>query len=271
MQLDQPSTYCLSKRRHDIFKIDNTQQINDLIETTGPRKNPQYDYKYFTSGFIYLQDRIEQAIIKNQTGRQQLPRMYMQQFPFPCYVDDKFFDGIASLFPLFMILAFVFNCAITVKSIVYEKEKRLKETMRTMGLSNGVHWIAWFIDSFSTVFLASILLSAILVVSLWTVQLKRMPHHFFLWQFGKILEHSDFFLVLVFVLSFSIVTISLSFLITVFFNQANLAATCGGFIFLITYLPVNLFEIQGRSNRLDINILMVRCQHGDGFFRLSKE
>jgi hypothetical protein len=73
--------------------------------------------------------------------------------------------AIAQLFPLFMILSFVYTCAMIVKSIVFEKERRLKETMRTMGLGNAVHWVAWMIDSLSFMFIACILLSIILVVS----------------------------------------------------------------------------------------------------------
>jgi ABC-type multidrug transport system permease subunit len=121
--------------------------------------------KYFTSGFIILQDLIDQAIIKAQTGRNESPKMYMQQFPSSCYVFDAFFEGISNLFPTFMILSFVFSCSMTIKSIVREKELRLKETMRTMGLGNAVHWVAWFIDSFSSMAVACIFLSLILVVS----------------------------------------------------------------------------------------------------------
>ena len=149
----------------DSYKIDSTRRIRDLFETPMPRTDPRIDMKYFMSGFIFLQDIIEQAIIKTHTHRQHLPGMYMQQFPSACYVFDTFFVAIARLFPLFMILSFVYTCAMIVKSIVYEKEKRLKETMRTMGLGNAVHWVAWFIDSMSFMVVTCFLLSIVLVVN----------------------------------------------------------------------------------------------------------
>ena len=40
----------------------------------------------------------------------------------------------------------------------------LKETMRVMGLGNSVHWLSWFIDSFSVMFISCVLLTIILVV-----------------------------------------------------------------------------------------------------------
>ena len=36
--------------------------------------------------------------------------------------------------------------------------------MRVMGLGNAVHWISWFIDSFSVMFVSCVLLTIILVV-----------------------------------------------------------------------------------------------------------
>jgi hypothetical protein len=38
-------------------------------------------------------------------------------------------------------------------------------------------------------------------------------------------------------LGFTVSTISQCFLVSVFFNKANLAAVCGGFIYFVLYLP----------------------------------
>ena len=66
--------------RMDSGKIDSTKRLKDFFETPIPRNSPS-DMKYFTSGFIFLQDKIEQAIIRLQTNRTSLPGMVMQQFP----------------------------------------------------------------------------------------------------------------------------------------------------------------------------------------------
>lgn len=46
------------------------------------------DLRYVWGGFAYLQDIIEHAIIKTQTGKQWPLGVYLQQMPYPCYVDD---------------------------------------------------------------------------------------------------------------------------------------------------------------------------------------
>ena len=86
-------------------------------------------------------------------------------------IDDKFIMVISRTFPLFMTLSWIYPSAMIIKSIVYEKEKRLKETMRVMGLSNGVHWVSWFLDSFIVMFFSSGMLSLLLKVSTTTLVL----------------------------------------------------------------------------------------------------
>jgi ATP-binding cassette subfamily A (ABC1) protein 1 len=66
----------------DKYEIDGTTRLEDYIEIPLPRNDPREGMmRYFTSGFIFLQDRIEQAIIKIQTNQDQLPEMYMNQIP----------------------------------------------------------------------------------------------------------------------------------------------------------------------------------------------
>jgi len=72
---------------------------------------------------------------------------------------------IAGSFPLFMTIAWIFTASMIVKGIVYEKEQRLKEVMKVMGLSNASHWLAWFITCFIMMFLSVLLLLCVLKVS----------------------------------------------------------------------------------------------------------
>ena len=134
-----------------------------------------------------------------------IPGISVQQMPYPCYIEDRsvkipiiavfvvivivmiiivviaigivivililiifivrFIIAIARTFPLFMTLAWVYSASMIIKSIFHEKEMRLKETMRVMGLGNGVHWVSWFLDSFAMMFTSCVLLTIILVVS----------------------------------------------------------------------------------------------------------
>jgi ATP-binding cassette subfamily A (ABC1) protein 1 len=60
---------------------------------------------------------------------------------------------------------------------------------------------------------------------------------YLLLQYGRVLENSDPTLVFAFLLVYSFTTVIKSFLISVFFSKANLAAAAGGIIFFVLYLP----------------------------------
>uniref|UniRef100_A0A8C7QFI5 P-type phospholipid transporter n=1 Tax=Oncorhynchus mykiss TaxID=8022 RepID=A0A8C7QFI5_ONCMY len=206
------------KIRMDIDNVERTNKIKDGYWDPGPRADPFEDLRYIWGGFSYLQDVIEQGIIRAVTGSQEKTGVYIQQMPYPCYVDDMFLRVMSRSMPLFMTLAWMYSVALIIKGVVYEKEARLKETMRIMGLDNGILWLSWFISS-----LIPLLISASLLV----VILKM----------GNLLPYSDPCVVFLFLASFAVVTIMQCFLISTIFSRANLAAACGGIIYFTLYLP----------------------------------
>ncbi|KAG7218150.1 hypothetical protein INR49_009051 [Caranx melampygus] len=206
------------KIRMDIDNVERTNKIKDAYWDPGPRADPFEDMRYIWGGFSYLQDVIEQGIIRAVTGTKERTGVYIQQMPYPCYVDDIFLRVMSRSMPLFMTLAWMYSVAIILKSVVYEKEARLKETMRIMGLDNGILWFSWFVSS-----LIPLLISAALLVLL----LKK----------GNLLPYSDPGVVFLFMGSFAVVTIMQCFLISTAFARANLAAACGGIIYFTLYLP----------------------------------
>ncbi|XP_066576539.1 phospholipid-transporting ATPase ABCA1 [Amia ocellicauda] len=206
------------KIRMDIDNVERTNKIKDGYWDPGPRADPFEDMRYIWGGFAYLQDVIEQGIIRAVTGTKEKIGVYIQQMPYPCYVDDIFLRVMSRSLPLFMTLAWIYSVAIIIKGIVYEKEARLKETMRIMGLDNGILWFSWFISS-----LIPLLISASFLVLI----LKK----------GNLLPYSDPGVVFLFLASFAVVTIMQCFLISTFFSRANLAAACGGIIYFTLYLP----------------------------------
>lgn len=75
-------------------------------------------------------------------------------------------------FPIFMVLAWVYSVSMIVKSIVLEKELRLKEILKATGVTNGVIWSTWFIDCFLMMGTSTALLTVIIMVrTFWQVVL----------------------------------------------------------------------------------------------------
>ncbi|KAI2659243.1 Phospholipid-transporting ATPase ABCA1 [Labeo rohita] len=179
------------KIRMDIDDVTRTNKIKDKFWDPGPAAEPFSDLRYVWGGFIYVQDLVERAVTRLLAGKEPNTGIYVQQMPYPCFVDD---------------------------GVVYEKEARLKETMRIMGLSSGMLWLSWFISSYLPfLFSAGLLIAAL--------------------KWGDILPYSDPAVVFFFLAAFATATIMLCFLISTFFSRANLAAACGGLIYFTLYLP----------------------------------
>ncbi|KAK7490495.1 hypothetical protein BaRGS_00018281 [Batillaria attramentaria] len=217
-QTDELPTFIKYRIRMNSDNVDSTKKIRDKYWRPGPRDAPFRDTKYTTYGFAYIQDMVDHAIIRLQANISQEVGVVLQQFPYPCWTYDRFTFAISRSLPMFMVIAWIYSVAMIVKGIVYEKEQRLKEVMKIMGLGNGVHWVAWFINAFVLMLISVILFCIVL-------------------KGGRVLEYTDPSVIFVFMLSFTISTIAQCFLISVFFSKANLAAVCGGFIYFVLYLP----------------------------------
>uniref|UniRef100_A0A674IDT4 ATP binding cassette subfamily A member 4 n=1 Tax=Terrapene triunguis TaxID=2587831 RepID=A0A674IDT4_9SAUR len=150
------------KIRMDIDAVEKTNKIKDRYWDPGPRADPVDDLRYIWGGFAYLQDMIEHGIIKTQTNAEVPSGIYLQQMPYPCFVDDIFMITLNRSFPIFMVLAWIYSVSMIVKSIVLEKEMRLKEAMKNRGVTNGVIWYTWFLDSFIMMSVSVSLLTALI-------------------------------------------------------------------------------------------------------------
>uniref|UniRef100_A0A8D0CLG6 P-type phospholipid transporter n=1 Tax=Scleropages formosus TaxID=113540 RepID=A0A8D0CLG6_SCLFO len=212
--LPDPSSPTLPS--HVSYKI--RMDIDDVAPWGKKPADPFNDLRYIWGGFVYVQDLVERSVSHVLSGKKQDIGIYLQQMPYPCYVDDVFLRVLNRSLPLFMTLAWIYSVAMIIKGVVYEKEARLKETMRIMGLGTGTLWTSWFISSF-----VPFLISAALLISLL--------------KWGDILPYSNPAVVFFFLAAFATATIMLCFLISTFFSRANLAAACGGLIYFSFYLP----------------------------------
>ncbi|XP_008586239.1 PREDICTED: LOW QUALITY PROTEIN: ATP-binding cassette sub-family A member 7 [Galeopterus variegatus] len=204
--------------RMDIDDVTRTNKIRDRFWDPGPAADPLTDLRYVWGGFVYLQDLLERAAVRVLSGAVPRAGLYLQQMPYPCYVDDAFLRVLSRSLPLFLTLAWIYSVALTVKAVVREKETRLRDTMRAMGLSRAVLWLGWFLSC-----LGPLLLSAALLVLVL--------------KLGDILPYSHPAVVFLFLAAFAVATVVQCFFLSAFFSHANLAAACGGLAYFALYLP----------------------------------
>uniref|UniRef100_A0A1I8FY41 ABC transporter domain-containing protein n=1 Tax=Macrostomum lignano TaxID=282301 RepID=A0A1I8FY41_9PLAT len=227
---NQTSGFVKYRLRFPEDDVDDTRYfhvIDDKYTETSRTKFPT-DFKYFTSFFLHIQELLEQGIQAAISGVDAPIQTYMSMLPTACFIDDKFISAMGSFLPMLMTVSWIYNVSLLVNAIVYEKETRLKEMMKIMGLSDGVHWISWFITSLAIMSIASALMTLLL-------------------SMGKIIIYSNPLLLFFFIVSFVVSTIFEAFFMSIFFSNSSVAAAFARVIYFAGYLPFNLLETFGNS------------------------
>ena len=113
----------LAKNGHEWL----TKYVFPKFQLPQPRNNDSAvgDHpSYYKAGFLFTQYAVDRAIV-SQFGAEPAT-VLMQKFPFPSYIQDAFIFIIQQFMPNFFVIAFIYTALVIVRSIVYEKEKRLK-------------------------------------------------------------------------------------------------------------------------------------------------
>ncbi|RWS24384.1 ABC transporter sub-family A-like protein 5, partial [Leptotrombidium deliense] len=206
------------KLRFDIDFVPSTKLLKERIWEPGAKDNFASDFGYF-KGFIQIQELIDRTITLMQTNKSELnisPSVYLQQFPYPSYNEDKFGLYVLCLMPVIATIAWIFLIGFLIREFVLERELHLEEVLRVAGLKPIVAWLTWFIIGFCVFAFGS--LCAL----------------FLLW-FSQLLPHSNLFLIYSYFIAFSFSL--LIYLISSFFKVATIASLSGIVVYLASYLP----------------------------------
>ncbi|KAF3818863.1 hypothetical protein GH733_012280 [Mirounga leonina] len=229
----------------------HTTSLFPLFPNPGPREPASPDGGepgYIREGFLAVQHAVDRAIMQyhaNASTRQLFEKLTViaKRFPYPPFISDPFLVAIQYQLPLLLMLSFTYTSLTIIRAVVQEKERKLKEYMRMMGLSSWLHWSAWFL-----LFFFFLLVAVSCVTLLFCVKVKKDV---------AVLTHSDPSLVLVFLLCFATSSVSFSFMVSTFFSKANMAAAIGGFLYFFTYIPY--FFVAPRYNWMTLSQKLLSC------------
>jgi len=191
-------------------QIPNTIQAED-VNLLSIKPRTEFARTLYFSGFFALQDYIDAWVLGQIGGDPSLTEKTIIPFPTPDFTDDDFAAFTAGIIPLFWALGFVWPVTRMVKAFVEEKEQRIKEGMKIVGLFSSAHFSSWFACYAIIAFVYSIL---IVVVS------------------TSVFPFSDKGIIFFFFFFYGLVLIAFSWAIASLFNKASLGSTMGALIFL---------------------------------------
>eukprot|EP00599_Poterioochromonas_sp_BG-1_P016760 CAMPEP_0173165656 /NCGR_PEP_ID=MMETSP1105-20130129/21518_1 /TAXON_ID=2985 /ORGANISM="Ochromonas sp., Strain BG-1" /LENGTH=1579 /DNA_ID=CAMNT_0014086689 /DNA_START=11 /DNA_END=4746 /DNA_ORIENTATION=+ len=211
---DQSTVACLYGNCDFRYTIPTTKYYTeDLLK---PQLS-DYMYGYSYSGFSTLQLIIDQYIMKQYTTTTPDIKASMSLMPTKDYESDDFQYVISSVLGIFYILAFLYPVSRLIRALVLEKEFRIKEGMKMMGLTDTVYNLSWFITGFLQMTLIAVLIT---LVSSTTV-----------------FEYSNKFYVFVYFEGFGLSIMSMCFLLATLFSRSKTASLIGPMVFFVTFFP----------------------------------
>ncbi|XP_055596640.1 phospholipid-transporting ATPase ABCA1-like [Uranotaenia lowii] len=187
---------------------------------------------YFREGFLSIQHFIFKSFVERvkQIQDQTVPDVILQRFPYPPFLEDSFPSSLTTFLPISVMLAFIYPCISIVKSILFEKEKQIKEAMKIMGLSNWILWSTWFVKC-----LVFIIISVSLVVLFLKVPWYRTPN-------VSVLTHSDWGVLWLFFFIYGIALITFSFMLSTIFSKANSGGAVAAVIWFLAFAPFAVMD-----------------------------
>ncbi|XP_062556427.1 phospholipid-transporting ATPase ABCA1-like [Armigeres subalbatus] len=186
---------------------------------------------YFREGFLSIQHFIFKSFVqKVKVLNEDVPDVIVQRLPYPPFMDDGFPSSLMAFLPISAMLAFIYPCISIVKSIIFEKEKQIKEAMKIMGLSNWILWCTWFVKC-----LFFIVLSVSLVVLFLKVPWYTTPY-------VSVLTHSDWGVIWLFFFIYGIAIITFSFMLSTLFSKANSGGAVAAIIWFLAFAPFAVMD-----------------------------
>lgn len=152
---------------------------------------------------------------------------YVASVMTPDYYQDDLPGQLKGRLNIFIIVAYILPFMKLIYFIMYEKEKRIKEGMKMMGMSELAFYLSWLL----TYFLIFIFLSL----------LNGMLLKLFIFTF------SNYFLIWIVQLLYTVSLMFHALLITVFFSRSKTAVVAGVFLLFIEYLLVQIVQKESVS------------------------
>jgi len=199
------------------------------------------DARYLYSGFLVLQQLVDEFIIQSEVGDTDffgLPSYFMAQFPSAGFTEDSFWGTIAFLFAFFMVIAVIYPISNMIKVLVQEKELRLREGMRMMGLSPTAHMLSW-VAHFVIFFMSLAILMSLVS--------------------GPLFKNSAGFLIFSYYMCYFLAVIAFCFFISTFFSRAKTAAIMGMMIFFGSFFIYFTLSAETSRSRLMASCLLPAC------------
>ena len=136
--------------------VPNTLSLDNQFQTI-PDFNSYIKYQY--NGYSYIMKIVTDYIYSQEIGNEAKINFGIFPMKYESFKKDPFGNIIGEIGSFFMIVAYVSNLGIYVYKMVLEKEIKVKEGMKMMGLTDGIYFLSYFIQYIILSIIDSIIIS----------------------------------------------------------------------------------------------------------------
>ncbi|CBY10184.1 unnamed protein product [Oikopleura dioica] len=181
---------------------------------------------YAAEGFIYFQYLINDAFSKEKNAESGIGPVEMKRFPYPEYTLDSLMIVLQNELAFNVLITTLYLSSGTAKTLVIEKETRLKEYMLMMGLNRNTLWLATWLFAFFKFLITAFIYTITLFIPFTSN--------------GAVFLVSNWFCFFIFLLSYGVSLISLGFFMGALFSTSTSAAVAtGGVQFSNFFTPIS--------------------------------
>ena len=148
----------------------NAQGMFDPFQT-GPDLNSFMRYK--NGAYSYMMKIINQYILRKETGKSDAELNYgIAAMKYIDYRSDSFGEFMGYMIGVILVMAYMSPLSLYVYRMVGDKESKIKESMKIMGLEEGQYFLSYFIQ-----YTVINIFSSIINAGLFTVFLDRISYY----------------------------------------------------------------------------------------------
>ena len=194
----------------------------------------KYQKQFVQSGYLHIMSWVLHYLLRSvvDTGaRVEVALVPMYEMK---WVKDIFAQNFGGTIGFFMFISTLIPLTRQIGKVTNEKETKIKETMKIMGLTDVPYWLSWY----------TLYITIYLVISILCT-LVSIP----------IFAHSNLFVVFLMYFLYGLSCIAYSMLIISFFTRAKTAILVGVVVFFITYFII--FTIDSNTPQSTITGLSI--------------
>ena len=196
---------------------------------------------YAAEGFLYFQYLINNAFSMEKNSESSIGPIEMKRFPYPEYTVDNLMLGLKNDLAFTVLITTLYLSSGTAKTLVIEKETRLKEYMLMMGLNRNTLWLATWLFAFMK-FIVTALFYTIALFYPFVAN-------------GAVFLTSNWVCFFLFLLSYGIALISIGFFMGAIFSTSTSASVATGGLTFLMYIPSDFLKLNGSSTTYGAKLL----------------